>query len=99
MAKHMKNYYEILCLEYDAPEPDIFKKYREKIKQFNCLPFLTTEMIHDIKLLKEAFYVLSDTQKRKIYKQKYKQYKESNLTNRIIDNTKICDRLFSITFT
>jgi curved DNA-binding protein CbpA len=53
-------------------------------------------MISDIKLLKEAFYILSDVIKRDIYIKKYKRYKDYESTNRTIDNTKICDRLFSI---
>ena len=62
----IKNYYEILGLPFNAPEEDIFKSYREKISQFNNLPFLTKNMINDIKLLKEAFYILSDVQKKRI---------------------------------
>ncbi len=92
----IKNYYEILSLPFNAPEDEIFKKYREKINQFNGLPFLTKEMIHDIKLLKEAFYVLSDNTKRNNYIKKYKRHRDYEATNRTIDNTKICDRLFSI---
>ncbi len=94
----IKNYYEILGLPFNAPEEEIFKKYREKINQFNGLPFLTKEMVDDIKLLKEAFYILSDIKKRETYNKKYKRYRDYEATNRTIDNTKICDRLFSITF-
>ena len=92
----IKNYYEILGLSFDAPEDQIFISYREKINQFNSLPFLTKNMISDIKLLKEAFYILSDVIKRDRYIKKYKKYKDYESTNRTIDNTKICDRLFSI---
>jgi len=92
----IKNYYEILGLPFNAPESEIFKSYREKISQFNGLPFLTKEMINDIKLLKEAFYILSDNKKKDNYIKKYKRYRDYESTNRTIDNTKICDRLFSI---
>jgi curved DNA-binding protein CbpA len=92
----IKNYYEILGLPFNAPEEAIFKNYREKINQFNGLPFLTKDMIDDIKLLKEAFYVLSDNMKRNNYIKKYKRHRDYESTNRTIDNTKICDRLFSI---
>jgi curved DNA-binding protein CbpA len=92
----IKNYYEILGLQFNAPEDEIFKSYREKISQFNGLPFLTKDMINDIKLLKEAFYVLSDIRKKDKYIKKYKRYRDYESTNKIIDNTKICDRLFSI---
>ena len=34
--------------------------------------------------------------KKELYKIKYKRYKDYESTNRTIDNTKICDRLFSI---
>ena len=92
----MKNYYEILGLEFNVPESEIFKNYREKINQFNGLPFLTKDMINDIKLLKESFYILSDVKKREVYIKKYKRYRDYESTNKTIDNTKICDRLFSI---
>lgn len=92
----IKNYYEILGLPFGAHENDIFKNYRVKINQFNGLPFLTKEMVDDIKLLKEGFYILSDTKKRDAYIKKYKKYKDYESTDRRIDNTKICGRLFSI---
>ena len=93
----MKNYYDVLNINNNATEDEVYEAYKSKISQFNHLPFHTTKMITEIKLLKEALYVLSDTKRREKFNnkiQKMKQYEEEGT----IDNTKICDRLFSITF-
>ena len=60
----MKNYYEILNINQDVDETEIYESYRKKINQFNGLPFLTNKMINEIKNLKIAIYILGDTQKR-----------------------------------
>ncbi len=94
----MKDYYEILDIDYNANEADIYQAYRIKIAQFNHLPFHTPKMIQEIKLLKEALYVLSDKNRKAKYENKInrmKQYKEEGKFN---NNTQICDRLFSIKF-
>lgn len=94
----MINYYNILGLELYANEKDIYNAYRNKIKQFNNLPFLTKIMIDEIKMIKSAIYILGDEQKRIRYNEKYKRHKDYEATDRQVDGTKICDRLFSITF-
>ncbi len=97
----MKDYYKILEILENASEDDIFNAYNKKIVQFKHLPFFTTKMIQEIKLLKEALYVLSDNNKRNKYNilmtqyNNIHQYKEEG---RHIDNTKIYERLFSIKF-
>lgn len=94
----MKNYYEILSVANNATEEQIYDAYRDKIEQFNHLPFHTTKMIEEIKLLKEALYVLGDETKRKKYNNKMGKLEQYYSEGRTIDNTKICNRLFSITF-
>ncbi len=94
----MKDYYEILEIDLNATEDEIYKAYREKISQFNHLPFHTTKMIQEIKLLKEALYVLGEEIKRSKYNIKYSKIKQYEEEGKYKDNTKICDRLFSITF-
>ena len=94
----MINYYNILGLELYATEKDIYNAYREKIAQFNNLPFLTKMMIDEIKMCKSAIYILGDEQKKMKYDEKYKRHKDYESTNRQVDGTKICDRLFSIRF-
>jgi DnaJ-class molecular chaperone len=94
----MKNYYEILNINNDASEEQIYDAYRYKIAQFNHLPFHTSKMILEIKLLKEALYVLGDENKRQKYDNKINKLEEYNSEGRNIDNTKICDRLFSVTY-
>ena len=94
----MKNYYEILGINNDASENDIYDAYKNKISQFNHLPFHTPKMISEIKSLKEALYVLSDKIKRTKYNNKCDKMKCFYEEGRTINNTKICDRLFSIKF-
>jgi curved DNA-binding protein CbpA len=95
----MIDYYNILNLNNNATEKEIFTAYREKISQFNNLPFLTNKMIIEIKKIKEAFYVLNDNTKKEKYDRKLNKYNEYFVDNDTFDNTKICDRLFSIKFT
>jgi DnaJ-class molecular chaperone len=66
----MKDYYEILGITNNATENNIYVSYKNKIAQFNHLPFHTSKMIEDIKSLKEALYVLSDKNKRTKYDNK-----------------------------
>ena len=89
----MKNYYEILNINNNALEEQIYDAYRDKIAQFNHLPFHTSKMILEIKLLKEALYVLEDTIRRQKYDKKMEKLEQYNLEGRNIDNTKICNRL------
>ncbi len=95
---NMKNYYEILNVTPDVDEKDIYESYRKKINQFNGLPFFTNKMISEIKNLKVAIYILGDPQKRIKYNKKMNKLKEYNEASKYLDNTKICDRLFSIKF-
>jgi DnaJ-class molecular chaperone len=63
----MKDYYEILDITINSSLDDIYNAYNKKIVQFNHLPFFTNKMIQEIKLLKEALYVLTDKNKRSKY--------------------------------
>ena len=94
----LNEYYLILKVDVDSTEQEIYNSYKNHIAQFNNLPFLTTQMVSDIKLLKEAIYVLGNVNKRKKYNIKLKQMKTYTNENNVVDNTKICDRVFSITF-
>jgi DnaJ-class molecular chaperone len=98
----LKDYYSILGCEKDATEEDIYNKYKNQIKRFNNLPFHTKQMIIEIKELKEAIYILGNKSKRTKYDKKIKlQQSYTDIKNdqeNELDNTKICDRLFSITF-
>ncbi len=95
----MKDYYSILGINKDANDSQVQKAYKIKIARFNNLPFHTKQMIEEIKTLKEAYYILSDKQKCLKYNIKLEEYnKYKNEDDNPFDNTKICDRLFSITF-
>ena len=94
----MKDYYEILDIDNNVNEARIYQAYRIKINQFNHLPFHTPKMIKEIKLLKEALYVLGDKIKRNKYDKKNNRMKQYEEDGKFNNNTQICDRLFSITF-
>jgi DnaJ-class molecular chaperone len=94
----MKNYYNVLNINNNATEDEVYEAYKLKISQFNHLPFHTTKMITEIKLLKEALYVLGDNIKRNKYDNKFNKLKQYEEEGKMNDNTKVCDRLFSITF-
>jgi hypothetical protein len=95
----MKNYYLILGINNNATESQVYEGYKKKIARFNNLPFHTKQMIEDIKTLKEGLYILSDSIKRIKYNIKLDEHtKYIDDDDNPFDNTKICDRLFSITF-
>lgn len=94
----MKNYYTILSIKENATNDIIHQAYKNKISRYNNLPFHTPQMISDIKELKEAVYILTDNNKRDKYNNKLQKYMDYNNLSKEVDNTKICDRLFSITF-
>ena len=92
-----KNYYTILNIKEEATEDEIYTAYREKIAQFNGLPFHTQQMINIIKELKEAIYVLGDSKKRTKYNNILVKYKKTlKYTNNSNENTKIYSRMFDI---
>jgi DnaJ-class molecular chaperone len=91
----MINYYELLEVDNKATEDEIYKAYNLKISQFNHLPFHTSKMIKEIKLLKEAIYVLGDETKRQKYNNKFKKNMKYMEEGKHIDNTQICNRLFN----
>jgi DnaJ-class molecular chaperone len=94
----MKNYYTILGIKETATNDIINDAYKYKISRYKNLPFHTQQMIADIKELKEAIYILTDNNKRDKYNKKLYKYMDYNNLSKEVDNTKICDRLFSITF-
>ncbi len=96
--ENRKNYYNILDINNTATEDEIYNAYRLKISQFNHLPFHTPKMISEIKLLKEALYVLGDNIRRNKYDIKCTKMNQYNEEDKVFDNTKVCDRLFSIVF-
>ncbi len=95
----MKDYYSILGIEINASSEQIYESYKIKIARFNNLPFHTRQMIEEIKILKEALYVLTDKIKRTKYNLKLDDMNKYKTEDKDpFDNTKICNRLFSITF-
>jgi len=60
-------YYKILELKYDTTEKDIYESYNNKIKKYLNLPFLNETQKAEVKELKKAKFVLSNTELRKQY--------------------------------
>jgi len=67
-AERMRNYYKILNIPYNANQGDIKSAYRRLAKRYH--PDVTNRRIDDFIRLKEAFDVLSDTRKRRLYDNK-----------------------------
>lgn len=60
-------YYKILELKYDTTEKDIYESYNNKIKKYLNLPFLNETQKAEVKELKKAKFVLSNTELRRKY--------------------------------
>jgi hypothetical protein len=80
----MKKYYNILNIPVDDfifKDPDIkfIINYKNTIKRFANLPFLTKQMIVEIKDIKEAYYVLKNKELKKKYDSLYKKEYNNNL--------------------
>jgi DnaJ-class molecular chaperone len=85
----MKDYYKILDIKSNCIKNNILKAYIFQISRFNDLPFLTIDMIKDIKEYKTAYYILIDNERRE-------KYNKTFFNNSNEYNTKINDRLFSL---
>jgi len=60
-------YYKILELKYDTTETEIYESYNNRIKKYLNLPFLNETQKNEVKELKKAKFVLSNTKLRKQY--------------------------------
>jgi DnaJ-class molecular chaperone len=60
-------YYKILELKYNATEEEINDAYKNKIKKYFNLPFLNENQKVEIKELKKAKFILSNTDLREKY--------------------------------
>jgi DnaJ-class molecular chaperone len=60
-------YYQILELKYNATEKEINESYNNKIKKYFNLPFLNENQKVEIKELKKAKFILSNTDLREKY--------------------------------
>ncbi len=94
----MKDYYEILKINRNASKEEIYKAYNFNISQFNNLPFLTNKMKKTIKNLKEAKYIFYNDNRKNLYDKKINFNKKFNADKDTIDNSKICNRIFSLNF-
>ena len=98
-------YYKILDLTYDASEKQVNEAYNNKIKKYINLPFLNETQKTEVKELKKAKFVLTNTDLRKIYdeiifkeieeKKKIKD-KESSFKKEKVDSQMMGNRIFSM---
>ena len=97
LLNNFKNYYTILNVNEETTETKIYDAYREKIAQFNGLPFHTPQMINIIKELKEAIYVLGNNKKRNKYNTILLKFNKTlKYNNNSNENTKIYNRMFDL---
>jgi len=99
-------YYKILDLEYDASIESIYDSYNTKIAKYRNLPFLNNAQKVEIKELKKAKYVLSNTELRKIYDttinnknseiKKMKEWEKNYSKKEKINSQLVSDRVFSM---
>lgn len=98
-------YYKILDLPYDSSEKQVNEAYNNKIKKYINLPFLNETQKTEVKELKKAKFVLTNTDLRKIYdeiifqeieeKKKIKD-KESSFKKEKVDSQMMGNRIFSM---
>ena len=60
-------YYKILDLKYDTSEKEIYDSYNNKIKKYVNLPFLNETQKNEVKELKKAKFILSNSELRRQY--------------------------------
>lgn len=81
----MENYYDILEVTVDSQYDEILSSYKNKIKEFNNLSFLTNESIQKIKSLKKSLFVLINPDLRNLYD---KKLSKNNLSQEIKNREK-----------
>jgi DnaJ-class molecular chaperone len=101
----MDDYYSILNLSYNATNNNIKITYEQMINEFCNKPFLTENDKNQIKLIKKAYFILSNDEYKKIYdinlnlkKTLPSQLYQPNIINKKanISNSDISDRIFSL---
>lgn len=100
----MDNYYKILQLSMSAENDEIIQAYKQKIKPYKKFTYLNKQQKKEVKLLKEALYVLTNKELRNIYNFNLQKESFKTLNNlddlkykkQKVDGTLISDRMFSL---
>lgn len=103
----MDDYYKILNLEYNSSKDEIISNYNKLMTEFKTQAFITENDKTKIKIIKKAYFVLSNDEYKKTYddslvlKQKQTStllLQQPNVINKkgIINNSYIADRIFSM---
>lgn len=82
------DYYKILGVSKNALFDEIKKKYRELAIKFHPDKMSSSLSQEMMKKINEAYEVLSDTQKRKLYDENYSSKTESKTPNQDFDKSK-----------
>lgn len=94
-------YYKILDLNNNATKQDVINAYTAKIKKYSGLPFLDVNQEAEVKELKKAHAVLTNTELRQIYDNyNLSKAKESNDTKYSkrskLDTESLSNRIFQM---
>ena len=103
----MDDYYKILNVEYNSSKDEIISNYNKLMIEFKIQPFITENDKTKIKIIKKAYFVLSNDEYKKTYdvslalKQKQidtVHLQQPNVINKkgIVNNSYIADRIFSM---
>ena len=69
----MDDYYKILNVEYNASQDDIISNYNNIMIEYKIQPFISDNDKTKIKLIKKAYFVLTNDEYKKIYDLNLKQ--------------------------
>ena len=104
----MDDYYKILNVEYNSSKDEIISNYNKLMIEFKIQPFISENDKSKIKLIKKAYFVLTNEEYKKTYdislalKQKQTTephiLQQPNVINKkgAINNSYIADRIFSM---
>jgi curved DNA-binding protein CbpA len=63
----MRDFYELLEISKNSSEQQIIKSYNNKLSKFNTYKKILSEHVQEIKLLKTALYILTNTELKNNY--------------------------------
>ena len=89
--KEIENYYQLLNINNNASFENINLAYENAISKYNNLTFLLPQQISEIKKLKTALYILTNSELKNKYDNKLSNIKPYN-----IDNEDDFDSVFKI---
>jgi len=102
----MDDYYKILNVEYNATKEQIISNYEKIMMEYKVQPFISENNKTKIKLIKKAYFVLTNDEYKKTYdislelkqKNQIPILPQPNVINKKggVNNSYIADRIFSL---